>query len=115
MYIKCGISLKIGELESLQLSDPLADPGDGVLDVVGPHVLGGIHPEAHRADVEAVLEVAGDHVLDVIFGSGQVIEAHQVAVPDLGRVAVVLDLADWLVEVQVGERHSRVTLSATIK
>ena len=87
-------------------------PVNGPLDVIRPHVLGRVHPEADHTEVDAVLEVLGDFLLDVGFAARQVIEAHQVAVPDLCRVAVVLNITDGLVEVLAGERNGRVALTS---
>ena len=53
------------------------------LEVPGPHVLGGVDPEAPDADADEVVDVLGDLVLDVVLAVVEVVQAHQVAVANL--------------------------------
>merc|ERR1719370_1829417 len=74
-------------------------PVYGALDVSGPHVLCGVDPEPHHSHVDAVLQIPSNLLLDVTRTTVKVIQADQIAVANLGWVAIVADGADGLVEV----------------
>ena len=78
--------------------------------VLGPHVLGGVHPESLDSQVDQVIDVPGDHDVDVGLGAVEVVEAGQVAVPDLGGVVVVANVAVRLVEIQIRVGNAGVVL-----
>ena len=73
-------------------------------------MLGGVEPEALDADGDEVVDVVCDLLPDVLGALVEVVEADEVAVADLLRVVVVVDLALRLVEVVRAVGHRRVRL-----
>ncbi len=67
-------------------------PGLDVGEVGGGHVLGRVDAEPVDAEREQVVQIAGDLAADVVLTGVQVGEAHELAVLDVGAVAVVADL-----------------------
>ena len=51
---------------------------------------------------------------DIIFASIEIVEADEVAVPDLIYVIVVIDVTVWLGKVSGSKGNSRVRLAATV-
>ena len=79
--------------------------------ITWPHVLRGVHPESLDTDRDEVVDVIGYLLPDVVSAAVEIIEADEVAVPDLLGVVVVVYLAVWLMEVVIPEGHCRVGLS----
>ena len=85
------------------------------LQISRPHVLAGINTESFNSDVDHIVEIRRDLLPHVLLAAVQVVEADQVAVTDLLRVAVVLNLAVGLVEVQAAEGDSVVILASSVE
>ena len=60
-----------------------------------------VHPEALDAQSDEIVDILGDHDVDVGLGAVQIVETGQVTVPHLLGVAVVADVAVRFVEVQI--------------
>ena len=71
----------------------------------------GVHPESLDTDRDEVVDVIGYLLPDIVGAAIEIIEADEVAVPDLLGVVVVVYLAVWLMEVVIPEGHGRVGLS----
>merc|ERR1711997_858126 len=104
----------VEEQRPTSLRQVLGHALDG-LQISGPHVLAGINTESFNSDVDHIVEIPRDLLPDVLLPAVQVVEADQVAVADLVRVTVVLNLAVGLVEVQAAEGDSVVILAVSVE
>jgi hypothetical protein len=81
-----------------------------VLQIARPHVLGSVHPESLDADADEIIDEVGALLPNVVLAAVKISKAHEVAVPDLVHVIVVVNLTVGMVKVPATVGDARITL-----
>uniref|UniRef100_A0A182VFL8 Uncharacterized protein n=1 Tax=Anopheles merus TaxID=30066 RepID=A0A182VFL8_ANOME len=84
----------------------VVEPSEDHRQIGGPHVFGRIHAESGHSELDQMVQEVNDTVTHPRHRLVQIVQSHQLTVPDLLRIAPIVDGTRW-VKVGPSERYRR--------